>query len=221
MKSKAKRIAMVLSGCGNKDGTEITEAVSAIIALHQFGAEVQYFAPSLEITPKNFLTDKPISDTRNILVESARITRSQIQELSKLNADEFDGLIFPGGYGAALYLSNWATLGAKCEVLPDIQKTITSFFHQSKPIGAICIAPVLIAKVLGHEKVNLTLGSASEASHEVEKTGAIHEVCPVTDYITDRGTKVITTPAYMYSEAKPHEVFVGISGLAKELMEMA
>jgi enhancing lycopene biosynthesis protein 2 len=217
----SKKIAVVLSGCGNKDGAEITEAVSLMIALSAAGAQMTFFAPNQEFTPKNFLNNEPLKEKRNIMVEAARITRSQMQDVETLNADQFDGIAFPGGYGAALHLSNWAEAGAKCKVNPAVEKAILAFYNQSKPIAAICIAPTLVAKVLGSKGVSLTIGNDAETSKEIEKTGAQHEDCPVTDYITDREHKVITTPAYMYGSAKPHEVFQGISGLAKEFMEMA
>ena len=216
-----RKIAVVLSGCGNKDGAEITEAVSLIIALSQSKAEVEFFAPNLDIEAKNFLTNEPLGQKRNILLESARITRSQIKDLEDLDSKKFDGLAFPGGFGAALHLCNWASKGAKCDVLPLVEKAIKEFHEQSKPIAAICIAPAIIAKVLGPHKVTVTLGESSEVAKEIEKTGAIHENCPVDDYVTDRECKVITTPAYMFDEAKPHEVFKGISGLVKEFIEMA
>jgi enhancing lycopene biosynthesis protein 2 len=217
----SKKIAVVLSGCGNKDGTEITEAVSLMIALSQAGAQMTFFAPNQEFTPKNFLSNEPLKDKRNVMIEAARITRSEMQDVASLSADQFDGIAFPGGYGAALQLSNWAEAGANCKVHPAVEKAILDFYKQSKPIAAICIAPTLVAKVLGSKGVSLTIGNDVETSKEIEKTGAQHENCPVTDYITDREHKVITTPAYMYGSAKPHEIFQGISGLAKEFMEMA
>jgi enhancing lycopene biosynthesis protein 2 len=218
--SKSKKIAMILAGCGNKDGAEITETVSLIVSLSSAGAEVKFFAPNQDFQPKNFLTNEFLNEKRNLMVEAARITRSEINDLSTLNASEFDGLAFPGGFGAALHLSNWSEAGAKAQVHPQVEKAILDFYKQSKPIAAICIAPTLVAKVLGKERVTVTIGNDPETSREIEKTGAVHEECPVTDYITDREHKVITTPAYMYS-AKPHEVFQGISGLVKEFMEMA
>ena len=159
-----KKIAVILSGCGNKDGTEITEAVSLIVALSSARAQVRYFAPNLEITPKNFLTNEPMAQKRNILNESARITRGQIEDLSKLSPEEFDGLAFPGGFGAALHLCTWGEAGAKCKVLPEVQKAIETFYAQSKPIAAICIAPVLIAKVLGSKGVSVTIGNDKETA---------------------------------------------------------
>lgn len=215
-----KKIAVVLSGCGNKDGSEIHESVGLIINLSQLGASVRYFAPSIEFTPTHFLTNQKMKEHRNVMLESARITRSQIEDIANLNAEDFDGLALPGGFGAALHLSNWADRGVNCDVNPHLEKAIVDFHKQSKPIAAICIAPTIVARVLGKHHVTLTVGEDSETSKAVEKTGAIHEVCPVEDYVTDRHHKVITTPAYMY-DAKPHEVFKGISGLAKEFMEMA
>lgn len=216
-----KKIAVVLSGCGNKDGAEITEAVSLLIALSQNGAEAQCFAPRIEFKAMNFITNEPLGEKRDVLTEAARIARGDIQDLKALSVSKYDGLAFVGGFGAAKNLCNWAEKGAKCEVLPEVEKAIQDFHKASKPIAALCIAPVIVAKVLGSENVTLTLGNDKETIAEVLKTGAQHEVCPVDDYVTDRQTKVITTPAYMYGKAKPHEVFKGISGLAKELVEMA
>lgn len=217
----AKRVAVVLSGCGNKDGTEITEAVSLMICLSSLGAELTYFAPNQEVHPKNFLTNETLPELRNVMNESARITRSQIRDLKELNASDFDALALPGGYGAALHLSTWAAQGSKCKINPELEKAIKDFHSTSKPIGAICIAPVIVAKALGSHQVTITIGDDKESIDELLKTGAHHEVCPVVDYITDRLNKVITTPAYMYPSAKPHEVFAGVQGLSKELIEMA
>ena len=140
-----KKIAIVLSGCGFKDGSEITEAISSMIILSKKGADYQVFAPNLDIESVDHVSGLA-SGTRNILSESARISRGQITDISHLNVDQFDGIVFPGGYGAAKNLSNWANKGSACEVLPIIKKVITEFHKQEKPICAICIAPTLIAK---------------------------------------------------------------------------
>lgn len=220
MKTLNKKIAVILSGCGNKDGSEITEAVSLIINLSKLGAEVEYFAPNEDFTAMNFVTNHELDNKRNMMIEAARITRSKIKDLELLNADHFDGLALPGGYGVAKNLSSWATHGSKCQVNPLVAKAIKNFHQQSKPIAAICIAPVLVAKVLGAHKVTVTIGDDKETIQEILKTGAQHEVCPVDDYVTDRECKVITTPAYMYA-AQPYQVFEGIAKLSKEFMEMA
>lgn len=216
-----KKIAVILSGCGNKDGAEITEAVSLLISLSQNGAEYMCFAPSIEFEALNFISGEALGQKRNVLTEAARIARGNIQDLKNLDIKSYDALAFVGGFGAAKNLSDWAAKGSKCTVLPDVEKAIKAFHKETKPIAAICIAPVILAKVLGSERVTITVGDDKETIAEVLKTGAQHEVCPVDDYVTDRETKVITTPAYMYGNAKPHEIFKGISGLAKELVEMA
>lgn len=216
-----KKIAVVLSGCGFLDGSEITESVSLLIALNQAGAQVSCFAPDIEINVTNHLTKKDAGEKRQLLVEAARIARSKISPLANLHAKDFDAIAFPGGFGAAKNLCNWAEKGAKCDVNPDVKRVILDFHSASKPIGAICIAPVLLARVLGDKKVTVTIGDDQETIAEILKTGAQHEECPVDDYITDRETKVVTTPAYMYGDAKPNEVFAGIFGLAHELVEWA
>lgn len=216
-----KKIAVVFSGCGHLDGSEITESVSLLIALHQAGADVHCFAPDLEVPAMNHVAKEPSNEKRNILTESARIARGEITALDKLVTKEFDAVVFPGGYGAAKNLSNWAEKGAKCEVHPEVQRVIKEFHAESKPIGALCIAPVLLARVLGDKKITVTVGENGETAAEIQKTGAVHEECPVDDYITDRESKIVTTPAYMYGDAKPNEVFQGIFGLAHEIVEWA
>ncbi|AHZ86668.1 isoprenoid biosynthesis glyoxalase ElbB [Bdellovibrio bacteriovorus] len=216
-----KKIAVVLSGCGHRDGSEITESVSLLIGLHQAGAEVHCFAPDIQIPITNHINGEAQGEKRSLLTEAARIARGHIQSLDKLHAKDFDAVVFPGGYGAAKNLSNWAEKGAQCEVNPDVKRVILEFHSASKPIGALCIAPVLVAKVLGDKKVTVTIGDDAATAAEIEKTGAIHEECPVNDYITDRESKVVTTPAYMYGDAKPNEVFAGIFGLAHEIVEWA
>lgn len=215
-----KKIAVVLSGCGHRDGSEVTEAVSAVIALSEVGAKIQFFAPSIEFQAVNHLTQKT-TETRNTLIESARIARGQIQDLRELNPADFDGVVLPGGYGAATRLSDWSTKGSSCSVLPDVEQVIREFHKQHKPIAAICIAPALIARVLGKNHVTVTLGNDPAAASEIEKTGAHHEACAVSDYVTDREAKVITTPAYMYNSASPFEVFTGVRRAIREFYEMS
>lgn len=216
-----KKFAVVLTGCGYLDGSEITEAISTLIALSAEGVNYQVFAPDKSLSPINHLTSDPEEGQRDLMTEAARISRGQVRKLDELKADEFDAVVFPGGFGAAKHLTNWAEKGSQCEVHPEARRVVQEFYSQSKPIGALCIAPTLIAKVLGPEGVTLTIGKDQETAGEIEKTGAHHEICPVDDYISDRGTKVVTTPAYMYSEARPDQVFKGVSGLVRELVEMA
>ncbi len=215
-----RKFAVVLSGCGYLDGSAITEAVSTYIALSELGAHYESFAPNSDFSSANH-SDNTSSENRNALTESARITRGQTKPLADLKPENFDALILPGGFGAALNLSTWGTEGSKCSVNETLSSIIKNFHEDSKPIGAICIAPAIVAKVLGKHEVALTIGNDKATATEIEKTGALHEDCDVADYVTDRENKIVTTPAYMYGDAKPSEVFKGITGLVKELFEMA
>ncbi len=215
-----KKLAVVLTGCGFQDGTEITEAISTLIAIGRCGAQYRCFAPDKNFTAQNHLDSEP-GDKRNCLEESARIARGKVSPLEELDPDDFDGIIFPGGFGAAKHLCNWAEKGAAAEVNPEAVRIINGFYGQEKPIGAICIAPALIAKVLGSNEITVTIGNDTETIQEIEKTGAHHETCPVHDFVTDRQHRIITAPAYMYGEAQPYEVSQGIEGLVKEVVEIA
>ncbi|MGE0525630.1 MAG: isoprenoid biosynthesis glyoxalase ElbB [Bdellovibrionales bacterium] len=219
--SASKRVAVVLSGCGHKDGAEITEAVSTLIALTEAGADYEIFAPNADFAVTDPITSQPTSDSRNILRESARIARGHIRDVKELRADDFDALAFPGGYGAAVHLCTFAKQGAECTVRPEVERTILSFYQAQKPIAAICIAPALISKVLGKRGITVTIGNDPGAAAEIEKTGARHENCAVNDFVTDREHRLVTTPAYMYDSAKPIEVFTGIRKAIHELVEMA
>lgn len=218
--TSGKKVALVLAGCGNKDGAEITEAVSLLIALSQHGARVDCFSIDAWVEAKNFLTDQPI-EKRNLLQESARISRSRIHDLKALQVDSYDALAFAGGYGVALHFCDWAHKGAAAQVHPEVKRVIESFASKGKPIGAVCIAPVLLGLVLGSQGPSLTLGEDTESLNELTKTGATAEPCGVTEFISDRLMKVVTTPAYMDSKATPAQVFQGVSGLVRELLMMA
>ncbi|MCB9073805.1 MAG: isoprenoid biosynthesis glyoxalase ElbB [Bdellovibrionaceae bacterium] len=214
-----KNIAVILSGCGNKDGSEITEAVSTLMALAKEGAHYVCFAPDQNFTAVDYLQNASI-ENRNAMKEAARIARSEIRPLQKLDPQKFDGVVFVGGAGAVKNLSDWAHKGAKCTVLPEVEYIIESFHEEGKPIAAMCIAPTLVARVLGRHGVSVTVGEAGEDAQEIEKTGAIHEVCPPEEYVSDRDHKVLSTPAYMY-DSTAFEVFTGISKMIKEFVEMA
>lgn len=214
-----KKIAVILSGCGHLDGSEITEAVSVIIALSQCQVSVDYFAPSLSFAAKDHLTSET-KEQRNALVESCRITRGQTQDLNLLQVKNYDGLVLPGGQGASRLLSTWSTEGARCTVLPEVEKVIKEFYAQQKPIAAVCIAPAVVARVLGKQGISVTLGNDPTCAQEIEKTGAQHENCPADEYISDRHHRILSTPAYM-CEATPAQTFNGISKMIRELVEMA
>lgn len=217
----AKRVAVILSGCGHKDGAEITEAVSTLIALTETGAEYEVFAPNIEFSVTDPITSQPTGESRNVMKEAARIARGQVRDLKQLKSSDFDAIALPGGFGAALHLCTWAKEGSNCSVHPEAARVLNEFYMEEKPIAGICIAPALLAKVLGEEGITLTIGNDKGTAAEILKTGAIHEDCAVDDFVTDRDHRIITTPAYMYDDAKPFEVFTGIRKAIRELVEMA
>ena len=214
-----KKVAVVLTGCGFKDGAEVTESVSTLIVLSDLGVDYQVFAPNMNVPSVKHNTEGD-SGERNIMEEAARISRGHVLDIEALNPDQFDGIVFPGGFGAALHLCDFGKKGAQCDVLPKVDSVIHQFHEQSKPIAAFCIAPALVARVLGENGVEVTIGNDQSTAAEINKTGAQHIECKVDDYVTDRMNKVITSPAYMY-EAKPNEVFKGINRALKEFVEMA
>lgn len=215
-----RKFAVILSGCGHRDGAEITEAVSALIALDEAGATYQIYAPRLSIESKNHVTGDS-TGLRDPFVEAARIARGKVKDLKELSEKDYDGLVIPGGMGAAIHLCNWSVKGSSCDVLPEARKAIELFYRAEKPIGAICIAPALVARVLGEYGIMITIGNSAEVAQEISKTGALHEPCKVDDFVSDRQHKIITTPAYMYGDATPNQVFTGIRLAIKELVEMA
>ena len=168
-----KKAAVVLSGCGYLDGTEITEAISTFICLSEQDIEYQAFAPKMNISPTAHF-DESLSEfsPRNILEEASRLSRGKISDLDELNPSSFDGIVFPGGYGVAKHFCSWAQDGSRCSVNSDIKTIIETFFKNSKPILALCIAPVLVARVLGQIKpISLTIGNDKATAQEIEKTG--------------------------------------------------
>ncbi len=216
-----KKVAVVLSGCGFLDGAEITEAISTLVAIGQQGAEFSCFAPDKDAAETNHLTQQATGQSRNVLQEAARIARGDIQPLEALKAEAFDALAFPGGYGAALHLCDFAQQGSGGQIDPQVLRIVKEFHEARKPIAAICIAPAIMALAFGEKGVSVTIGEDQGTASEVEKTGAKHINCAVEKFVVDASNKVITTPAYMYGTAKPHQIFEGVSGAVAELLKMA
>jgi enhancing lycopene biosynthesis protein 2 len=156
-----------------------------------------------------------------VLQEAARIARGDIQPLEDLKAQDFDALAFPGGYGAALHLCNFAEKGSGGQLDPQVARVVKEFSDSHKPIAAICIAPAIMALAFGTKGVNVTIGEDAGTASELEKTGAKHQNCAVEKYVVDHSNKIITTPAYMYGTAKPYQIFEGVSGAIRELINMA
>ncbi|MCE5228138.1 isoprenoid biosynthesis glyoxalase ElbB [bacterium] len=218
------KAAVVLSGCGYLDGAEITEAVSALIALDRAGVETLVCAPEMDqLDVVDHLRGEPIpGKVRNVLSESARIARGKIQDIKSVTAVDFDTLVFPGGFGAAKNLSSFAEDGANCVVHPEVERLILEAFGARKPIVAICIAPALLARVIGGRGAVplLTIGNDEQTALALDKMGARHQNCSVLDCVVDEANRLVTTPAYMLAKG-PGEVFEGIDRAIQAMVRLA
>lgn len=210
MSNTQRRVAVVLSGCGVFDGSEIHEAVAVFYHLSRLGASVQCFAPDkAQMHVVDHLRGKPSEgETRNVLVESARIARGNIKPLEGLNAADFDAVVFPGGFGAAKNLCDFAVKGEAMGVDPGVERVVKAFSGAGKPIGMCCIAPVIGAKVLKGSTV--TIGDDQATAGAIRSWGSTNVVKPVTQAATDERHRLFTAPAYMYGDAPIHQVFEGI-----------
>lgn len=215
-----KKIAVVLSGCGFLDGSEIHESVTTLLHIVKLGATPLFYAPDApQKLVKNHATQNVSGERRNMLIESARIARSAIKSLTTLTSKDADAMIFPGGFGAANNLSDFADKGADCLVLPDVSRVILDFHQAKKPLGFICIAPCLAAKVLGDKGVEITIGNDKTTADKIEKLGAHHFVKAATKIHVDESLRVVTTPAYMNAK-NIAEVDEGVGLLVKAILKM-
>lgn len=215
-----KKIGVVLSGCGVRDGSEIHEAVCVLLAIDQAGCEAVCMAPDVDFAVTDHLTMQETVEKRNILVESARIARGDIRDIKDVKATDLDAIIFPGGFGAAKNLCDFAMKGAAASVNPEVVRLLKEMAAAGKPIGAICIAPVLIAAVLGREyETTLTIGNDADTAAEIAKTGAKHEACSVTEFVVDAKNKIVSTPAYMLAN-RISETYEGIGKCVKEVIKL-
>lgn len=217
----AVRVGVVLGGCGFKDGAEVHESVLTLLALDRAGAEVHCFAPDMpQAQVVNHLTGKPEAGTRNVLVESARIARGAIRDVAQADPARLDALVLPGGFGAALNLSTFATQGEKAHVEPGTARLVRAMHAAGKPIGAICIAPAVIALLLGAEHPTLTVGTDRGTAARLEACGARHQDCPVEGFVVDRERRIVSTPAYMLGPSIRH-VAAGIEQCIAAVLELA
>jgi len=217
------KVAVILSGCGVFDGSEIHEAVLTLLALDKAGAKYQCLAPNKnQMHVVNHLTKQPMpNETRNVLVESARLARGDVKDLAAASADEYDAVILPGGFGAAKNLCDYATKGDMCQLDPTVQKFLHAMHAAGKPIGAICISPVILARAFGgKEAPRLTIGTDAKTANHIEAMGAEHVGCPVEETVVDAEKRMVTTPAYMLAD-RISEAAVGIERLVKEVLLMA
>lgn len=215
------RVGVCLSGCGVQDGTEIHEAVITLLALERANAKVICIAPDSEQRRvSNHLSGKDSKESRNVLVESARIARGNVQSIKKIKDTDLDALIFPGGFGAALNLCDFGVSGSNCTVHKEVQRLVEEMHKSGKPIGAMCIAPVILARVLGNKHIRLTIGDDSGTASKLEAMGAKHVNCPVDDIVVDENYKIVTTPAYMLANCIV-EAAAGIDKLVNKVLQLA
>lgn len=215
------KVAVILSGCGVYDGAEINEAVLTLLCLEQQGASYQCFAPDREqMHVINHLTGEPVEgETRNVLVEAARIARGNIKPLGEASAADFDALVVPGGFGAAKNLCDFAVAGDGMKVQADFLGLAQAFHQAGKPIGLICIAPVMAAAICG-EGARCTIGNDTETAAAIKAMGGEHLECPVSEARVDADNKLVTTPAYMLA-GSVSEAYAGIGDCVREVLALA
>lgn len=220
MSESAKKIGVILAGCGVYDGAEIHEAVLTLLAIDRAGATAIIFAPDIpQAHVVNHLTGQEMAESRNVLTEAARIARGKIADLATFDPADVDALILPGGFGAAKNLCDFAFKGADCTVNPAVEKAIRAARDAGKPIGALCIAPAILAKLFGGEGAKLTIGSDEGTAAALEKLGAVH--CPTThgEIIVDEGLKLVTSPCYML-DASVSQIADGAANTVAALLKL-
>jgi len=216
--AKSKKFAVVLSGNGVYDGSEIHEAVMTLYAIDRNDAKYQIFAPdNNQHHVINHLTGEEMNEKRNILVESARIARGKARPLSEYNAEKFDALIFPGGFGAAKNLSSFAFEGTECTVHPEVEKAVRATHEAGKPIGALCIAPVILARILGD--VVLTVGKDPGTTEALEKMGAKAVKTKARQIAADKENKIVSNPCYMLDSSLV-DIAKGANKVVKAMLKM-
>jgi enhancing lycopene biosynthesis protein 2 len=216
----SKNVAVILAGCGHRDGSEIHEATLSLLALDQAGAHVACFAPNIaQMDVVNHITGEKMEEQRNVLIESARIARGKIKPLSTFSADSYDAVLVPGGFGAAKNLCNFAVLGSECEVNQEVEEALRSMHKKGKPICALCISPVILAKLFEGAKVTLGAdGGAAEAV--VDGMNVQHIVTEHGQITIDEELKLITSPCYMLN-ASIAQVYEGAKAAVDALLERA
>ena len=215
-----KKIGVVLSGCGVRDGSEIHEAVLALLAIDRNGAKAVCLAPDIELNEVNHLTMQETGAKRNVLVESARIARGEISDVKTVSASDLDAIVFPGGFGAAKNLCSFAFQGNQGSVQPDVLRLIREMAQAKKPICAICIAPSVLALALGKDlSPRLTIGTDQGTAEAIGATGSTHVDCEVSEIVIDQENLIVSTPAYMLA-GRISEVADGVEKAIKATLEL-
>lgn len=214
-----KKVAVILSGCGVYDGSEINEVVLSLLALEQNSIAYTCFAPNInQHHVINHITGEEMADSRNVLIESARIVRGQVTDIKNLDPSHFDAIFIPGGFGAAKNLSDFTFNGASAKFNQQLLNAVLGFKNLNKPIAAICIAPIIVVKALGNG-VNVTIGNDIEVAKHIQTMGGEHIPKGTTDLCYDEVNKVLTTPCYMLAK-NILEVKSGIDNLVTKLKQI-
>lgn len=217
----AKKVGVLLSGCGVFDGAEIHESVITLLALDRAGVDIICIAPNVEqYHVINHLTQEVMDEKRNVLVESARIARGEIKDLKDVRASDLDALIIPGGFGAAKNLSDFAVKGTDATINPEVQRVLQEMISAGKPIGALCIAPAALTKAFSGRNPEVTIGNDQATANAIESMGGKHKVCTVDMICVDQKNKIVTTPAYMLGPGIK-DVASGIELLVEKVVELA
>ena len=216
------KIGVLLSGCGVNDGSEIHETVITMLALDRADVETHLMAPNIDqMHVINHYTGQEMDEFRNVLVESARIARGDIKDMAEVTGGDLDALIIPGGFGVAKNLSDYAMSGAECSINPDVYRLVSEMVLLKKPIGAICIAPAMMAKILAeqNQSATMTIGKDKSTAKDIQAMGSTHKECPVEEMVIDEENNIVTTPAYM--DAKNiSEAAEGIEKLVEQIILM-
>ena len=217
-----KKVGLLLSGCGVNDGAEIHESVIAMLALDRAEVEMELMAPNIDqMHVINHYTGQEMDEYRNVLVEASRIARGNIKDMAEISGNDIDALIIPGGFGVAKNLCDYAMAGSECSINPDVYRLISELQLLNKPIGAICIAPVMMAKIFGEQgaSANMTIGFDEATSKDIESMGCVHVECKVSDMVVDEDNNLVSTPAYMEAQSIK-EAADGIEKLVKQVLSM-
>lgn len=213
-------IGVLLAGCGVYDGSEIHEATLALYFLDRAGAKVVFCAPDVSCGAVDHATHTPMPEQREVRRESARLARGPVADVASIEAASLDGLIVPGGMGAVTNLCDFADKGTKGMVHPAVAKLLRDLHAAGKPIGAICLAPVVLALVFGAKHPDLTIGNDAGTVSKLEALGARHHVCGVDAICVDETNNLVTTPAYMLGPGIA-DIALGIEKLVAEVLSRA
>jgi enhancing lycopene biosynthesis protein 2 len=217
---RSTSIGVILSGAGYLDGSEIQESVLVLLALARHGSTVKIYAPDMALAEVDHLKRTPTGAERNVLREAARIARSDVTDLARAKGTDHEGWILPGGNGAVKNLSDFANKGPLGSVNREVNRVIREAFAARIPVGACCIAPVVLALIgkASSTKLKLTIGNDKDLGKTISGMGHTHIDAAVTDAVFDADRKVATTPAYMYDNVGISQVAVGIDKMVAQVV---